>query len=235
MPLLKNDLYINVSPMTPTILPGIYQHYKGMRYQVLDVARSSETLEPLVVYRALFGDSDLWIRPAAMFSESVMVDDKKVPRFKFIETVESRQVKTYVTVVECAIEHNGKFLIIKRQMGVHAAGLLAFPGGKVEARDELNNYAILGSALKREVLEEVGLVLEDQITYVTSSYFVDSNGHHVINSVFHCILDKTTVNVIPSEREVPEYYWMTQSEINDAKNAPEWLKRYTQLVVETNS
>ncbi|MEK7094973.1 MAG: DUF1653 domain-containing protein [Patescibacteria group bacterium] len=69
--------------------PGKYQHYKGNFYEVLGVAHHSETLEELVVYRALynhpeFGSNALWIRPKAMFMENVMVDGKETPRFKFI-------------------------------------------------------------------------------------------------------------------------------------------------------
>jgi hypothetical protein len=60
---------------------GIYRHYKGQRYQVLGLARHSETLEGLVVYRALYGEHGLWVRPAAMFGETVIVDGRPVPRF----------------------------------------------------------------------------------------------------------------------------------------------------------
>lgn len=60
---------------------GVYRHYKGQRYRVLGTARHSETLEPLVVYRALYGEYGLWVRPLAMFVETVLVDGKRVPRF----------------------------------------------------------------------------------------------------------------------------------------------------------
>ncbi len=63
------------------VTPGIYRHYKGQRYRVLATARHSETLEPLVVYQALYGDFGLWVRPAAMFAESVMVEGRTIPRF----------------------------------------------------------------------------------------------------------------------------------------------------------
>ncbi|MBI3036175.1 DUF1653 domain-containing protein [Candidatus Woesearchaeota archaeon] len=63
---------------------GRYRHYKGNEYEVIGVAKHSETLEELVVYRALYGDHALWVRPKAMFSEMVEVNGKKVPRFKLI-------------------------------------------------------------------------------------------------------------------------------------------------------
>ncbi|MGN2251092.1 DUF1653 domain-containing protein [Frateuria sp. GZRe14] len=62
-------------------VPGIYRHYKGQRYEVLGIARHSETLEELVVYRALYGEHGLWVRPMAMFSETVTIDGEPVPRF----------------------------------------------------------------------------------------------------------------------------------------------------------
>jgi hypothetical protein len=61
--------------------PGTYRHYKGGRYEVLGVARHSETEESLVVYRALDGDGGLWVRPLAMFRETVVVEGREVPRF----------------------------------------------------------------------------------------------------------------------------------------------------------
>ena len=64
------------------IQPGRYRHYKGNEYTVLGVARHSETLEELVVYRQEYGDRGLWIRPAAMFAETVEVDGKSEPRFQ---------------------------------------------------------------------------------------------------------------------------------------------------------
>lgn len=67
---------------------GKWQHYKGKTYEVLGVARHSETLEELVVYKALydgkFGKDSLWVRPKKMFLGNVIVNGKKVPRFKFV-------------------------------------------------------------------------------------------------------------------------------------------------------
>lgn len=65
----------------PALAPGRYRHYKGGEYEVLGVARHSETLAPMVVYRALYGEAGLWVRPYAMFCESVVVDGRAQPRF----------------------------------------------------------------------------------------------------------------------------------------------------------
>ncbi len=63
---------------------GIYKHYKGHRYLVIDVAKHSETDEELVIYRCLYGKFDLWVRPLKMFSESVTVNDEPVARFEYV-------------------------------------------------------------------------------------------------------------------------------------------------------
>lgn len=60
---------------------GRYRHYKGNDYEVIGVARHSETGEELVVYRCLYGDYSLWVRPLAMFTENVVLDGRNVPRF----------------------------------------------------------------------------------------------------------------------------------------------------------
>lgn len=65
------------------LTPGKYRHYKGAEYEVISVARHSETEEYLVVYRQCYGDESLWVRPYEMFTETVTVDGKTVPRFAF--------------------------------------------------------------------------------------------------------------------------------------------------------
>jgi hypothetical protein len=64
-----------------TVKPGRYRHYKGNDYEVLGVARHSETEEELVVYRPLYGEGGLWVRPLVMWSETVEIDGRSVPRF----------------------------------------------------------------------------------------------------------------------------------------------------------
>jgi len=73
-------------PDLPALAPGRYRHYKGRDYDVIGVARHSETLEPVVVYRPLYGEGALWVRPHAMFVETVEVDGLEVPRFAPVET-----------------------------------------------------------------------------------------------------------------------------------------------------
>lgn len=64
--------------------PGRYRHYKGNEYEVIGVATHSETGEKLVVYKPLYGNFDLWVRPLAMFMESVQIESAEVPRFEYV-------------------------------------------------------------------------------------------------------------------------------------------------------
>ncbi len=66
------------------IKPGKYRHFKGMEYEVLFIAKNSETLEPMVVYRALYGEGEIWVRPAFMWNETVLRDGISRPRFEYI-------------------------------------------------------------------------------------------------------------------------------------------------------
>lgn len=79
---MKDD---DLPPLPDTPL-GRYRHYKGLDYEVIGVARHSETREPLVVYRPLYNASGLWVRPHAMFFETVEIDGVRRPRFQRLAT-----------------------------------------------------------------------------------------------------------------------------------------------------
>lgn len=70
-----------------SIHQGIYRHYKGSLYQVLHTAQHSETEEALVVYRCLYGEYGVWVRPLVMFTETVIRDGKEVPRFELVKAL----------------------------------------------------------------------------------------------------------------------------------------------------
>ncbi len=70
-----------------TIPQGIYRHYKGNLYQVLHTAKHSETEESLVVYRCLYGEYGVWVRPLAMFTETVTIEGRDVPRFELMQAL----------------------------------------------------------------------------------------------------------------------------------------------------
>ena len=66
------------------IKPGRYRHFKGNEYEVVGVAKDSETMEEVVVYRALYGEQGLWVRSARMFAETIERDGRTMPRFQFL-------------------------------------------------------------------------------------------------------------------------------------------------------
>ena len=69
-----------------SIKPGRYRHFKGNEYEVVGLAKHSETLEDMVVYQALYGERGIWVRPASMWNETVDYQGKQVKRFTYIET-----------------------------------------------------------------------------------------------------------------------------------------------------
>lgn len=73
-----------LEPLDIDLKPGLYRHFKGNMYRLLYVARHSETLEPMVVYQALYGEHGIWVRPASMWSETVERDGKSYTRFEYL-------------------------------------------------------------------------------------------------------------------------------------------------------
>ncbi len=70
--------------MNEFVINGIYEHYKGKKYQLIGIADHSETLEKMVIYKALYDEEKLWVRPASMWNEIVEVDGKRISRFSLI-------------------------------------------------------------------------------------------------------------------------------------------------------
>ena len=81
---MHNEKHISADPLPPlppSAAPGLYRHYKGELYEVIDTVRHSETLEAMTLYRALYGERGLWVRPAAMFLETGEIAGVVTPRF----------------------------------------------------------------------------------------------------------------------------------------------------------
>lgn len=79
---MNQETLQDFSSLARSVQPGsIYEHYKGMRYKILGVGRHSESLEEMVVYQALYGDGDIWVRPLNMFLENVTINGELKPRF----------------------------------------------------------------------------------------------------------------------------------------------------------
>ncbi|ACE85810.1 DUF1653 domain-containing protein [Cellvibrio japonicus] len=74
---------------------GLYRHYKGKDYFVFQIAHHSETHEPLVVYRCLYGDYSWWVRPMDMFTESVELAGESIARFRFVRELDEQEIRQY--------------------------------------------------------------------------------------------------------------------------------------------
>lgn len=128
----------------------------------------------------------------------------------------------FIVNVEAAIYNENKWLIIERsKKEAHAAGLLSLVGGKAELEGNTND--ILERTLKREVREEVGVSLENNLQYVNSTSFVTDAGEHVVDVVFMCAHESGEAKV-KSPDEVESVHWMTPEEVYEHPNAPEYLK-----------
>ncbi len=137
----------------------------------------------------------------------------------------------YICYAECVIEHHKKFLVITRPGQAPSGGFLAFPGGKLEPDDgDPSHPDIFLNAAKREVLEEVGIALKDQLRYVTSHFFYDKDQTPVVGCVYYCKVHGDRPSVTPNLREVPKHQWLTREEINSHPHSPPWIKRYLSQV-----
>lgn len=129
---------------------------------------------------------------------------------------------SYIVNVEAAIYENDKWLIIKRsEEEEHAPGLLSMVGGKVEIKTPEAN--VLEETLKREIMEEVGIQVSNEMHYLESKSFISDKGQVVIDIVYLCKYE-TGEAKCKSIHEVSEIYWMSSSDILENKSAPIWLK-----------
>ncbi len=145
--------------------------------------------------------------------------------------VNGKMRTNYIVSAECAIKHKGKYLIIKRPMNKNAAGCLAFPGGGCELQDGKNDDDVLVQTAKREVLEEVGLKLDDDLNYVCSNMFYDQvNEKNVVHTLFFYSLNIEIVKLSISSDEVPEYYWLSVRDIFAMDNCPKWIRKYINII-----
>lgn len=143
---------------------------------------------------------------------------------------EKRRKSRFLMVVECLLEWQNKFLLIRRPFGGHAALRLGVPGGKVESQDGADNQNILLTAVKREVFEEVGIELKSEPNLCHTSFFADDkNGEPIIACLYHLKLDEEP-SVKADPREVPEYFWLTKDEVFAHPDVPGWLKRLVSSV-----
>jgi 8-oxo-dGTP diphosphatase len=128
----------------------------------------------------------------------------------------------FIVNVEGAIIKDGKWLVIERSAKEeHAGGLLSLVGGTVE--NEENSRDLLENTLKREIFEEVGVVIKDDVRFVGNSTFTIEGGREVLDNVFLCEIE-TGEPFVKSPDEVEAVHWMTSEEIYSHFKSPIWLK-----------
>lgn len=128
----------------------------------------------------------------------------------------------YIINVEGAIHKEGKWLIIERSAKEeHAGGELSLVGGTAE--NEGNSSDLLERTLKRELYEEVGMVIKDEMHYVRNTTFMLNDGREVLDIVFLCEMDSGEP-FVKSPDEVEKVLWLTADEVNKHPKAPIWLK-----------
>ncbi|MDR1458526.1 MAG: NUDIX hydrolase [Puniceicoccales bacterium] len=118
----------------------------------------------------------------------------------------------------CALECDGKFLVIKRNIGNYGP-LLIFPGGKVEIGLDNGDMDILESTVRREISEELGIHIDKVLHYLCSNLYRDSFARAIIDVTFHYCFDKMPT-IVADPQEVPEYFWLSRDEIKSSKLAP---------------
>ncbi len=129
--------------------------------------------------------------------------------------------------VEGAIVDAGRFLmIIRGQEESHATGTLGLPGGKVDSAGSAEH--VLEATLRREVQEEVGITLDDEMAYVHSTFFVSDDGEPVVNVVFLCRYHSGIPTII-DHGEVADLRWMSAEEVNHDPAAPPWTRKAIEL------
>ncbi|GGE61716.1 NUDIX hydrolase [Priestia taiwanensis] len=127
----------------------------------------------------------------------------------------------YVINVDAAIHHEGKWLIIRRSTKEeHAGGLLSLVGGTVEKQG--NTMNLLEETVKREVYEEVGVLVHDDMQYIHNTTFITDRGEHVLNVIFLCTY-KEGKAYVKAVDEVDAVHWMTIDEILSHPKSPPWL------------
>jgi 8-oxo-dGTP diphosphatase len=133
----------------------------------------------------------------------------------------------YVVNVEAAVVRDDRYLLIIRGANeAHAPGMLALPGGKVEQAGDA--ISILEATLRRELREEVGVEIEDDLLYVDSTAFVADDGAQVIDVVFLCRHRAGDARPLASD-EVAQVMWMTAAEVLADPRTPPWTRRSVEL------
>lgn len=178
------------------IRKGVYQHYKGNKYEVVDIVTHSETLEKMVLYKAMYDTGELWVRPMSMWNELVDCDGTQVPRFTYLHPIAERSCGAAIyREREGVIEY-----LVLLQCGSKS---WSFPKGHMEAGESRRQTAL------REVKEETGMSVKlfrqpcKTVTYTLRNDRI---------KYVHLFLAKTRGPVRIKRDEIRAYRWVDKEE-----------------------
>ena len=138
------------------ITPGLYRHFKGKYYRVLSIARHSETMEPMVVYQALYGSGGLWVRPADMWNETVERDREEIRRFQPLSRAERVLFFEKIFDEVRSMSHETAAFAEETRMKVRLLDEY-YTSGEWQEDYEADEEGLLPADLKRGVLSQDGL------------------------------------------------------------------------------
>jgi 8-oxo-dGTP pyrophosphatase MutT (NUDIX family) len=203
--------------MSEIKIGGVYRHYKGNYYVVEGLVTHSATLEEMVLYRALYGDGKLWVRPAKMWSEAVNKNGQKL-RFELVEKFKEEKMKKFETTWLAVIK-GGKILLGEKQRGF-GAGKYNGIGGKLE-NGETDDEAAAREFFEEVSAEPLGLRKVGEIVF--DEYY---KGEHEQNTMYLFLAADLRGEPQPSDEMTPK--WFDLSKIPYGKMLPDdriWLPR----------
>ena len=178
---------------------GIYRHYKGNLYELFGICNHSETLEKMVIYKALYGNGEVWVRPVEMWDEIVIFNGKEVPRFEYVEDKIIIE-KSCGAICWRKNEEKIEYLVLKQ----YKSGTWSVPKGHMESGEIETDTA------KREVFEEIGVSVKIDIDFSRKLTYTLHNGNVKFVKLF---LTELKENPSIDGIEISEFKWVC---LNDA-------------------
>ncbi len=179
---------------------GIYKHYKGNLYELIGTANHSETLEKMVIYKALYGSGGVWVRPAGMWGETIICNGVSVPRFAYVEDIITFEKSCGAICYRINENEKIEYLVLHQ----HKSGTWSVPKGHMEPGETQ-----VGTA-EREVFEETGIRIKIDTGFSKKLSYVLHNGNVKCVTLF---LAELKENPEIDGSEISEFKWVC---LNDA-------------------